>query len=117
MGGNSQTLCGLPLLIVLRFWCILDGLCCLIGTGLCIAFATTEDRNVRLTFVTGAVLCFLMMGADVILLVGLRNGRKPLILLWQMVEPMFALSALALFQLGQGYTLYIHPQCDIVRNF
>eukprot|EP00093_Oithona_nana_P013213 13213.XXX_498452_497980_1 [CDS] Oithona nana genome sequencing. len=54
-----------------------------------------------------------MMAADVILLMGLRNGHKLLILLWQIVAPLFAISTLALFQLGQAYALYIHPQCDI----
>ena len=112
--SNSQTLCGLPIVKVLRYWCIFDGLCCLIGIGLCIAFATTEDRNVRVTFGVGAMLAFFMMAADVILLVGLRNGHKPLILLWQMVEPLFAIFTLALFQLGQAYALKIHPPCELM---
>ena len=112
--SNSQTLCGLPIVKVLRYWCIFDGLCCLIGIGLCIAFATTEDRNVRVTFGVGAVLAFFMMAADVILLVGLRNGHKPLILLWQMAEPLFAIFTLALFQLGQAYALKIHPPCEVM---
>lgn len=111
-GNNSQTLCGIPLVKVLRYWCIFDGLWCLIAIGLCIAFATTDDRNVRVTFGAGAVLGFFMMAADVILLVGLRNGHKLLILLWQIVAPLFAISTLALFQLGQAYALYIHYQCD-----